>query len=159
MAGKPKGAETQDERTRIAHGLLCKFWPDWKIRDSLQLRYGVSRRTADRIMSRARALLSEAGGTTKQEKRDQVTAIIEDLIGDPGTDVRAKARLVKEYVELHGLRDQTPYEAPKEDVKIVVGDWRAKFRKRLESGDVSSAKKNGAGGNGAGGNGAGSGGA
>lgn len=143
MANKPKGAETDKERVDIAYALLTQFWPNWRIRDMLQLEYGFERRTADSVISRARSRISEACSTTKEEKREQVTTILEELIGDPKIDVRAKARLAKEYIELHGLRDTTPYEAPKKDVKVIVGNWRETFRKRLAKGKIISAAGNG----------------
>ena len=63
---------------------------------------------------------------------------------DANLEVREKLRAAKQLTEMLGLKDQSGYEPPKEDLEVVLDeDWRKHYENRLINGEILSAKANG----------------
>ncbi len=62
------------------------------------------------------------------------------MISDTENPTREQLRAAKQYVEMLGLKDQSGFEAPKEDLVIEMDEnWRGYYGDRLEQGKVLTA--------------------
>lgn len=140
MAGKRPPNSVVDARRDLAVACLCLCWPKWKIKDAIVSQYGVSRKSAERDVGRAREKLSEEDATPRADKRSKVSAFLEDVLGDRSIDVRHRIRAAREYTRLHGLQENPEDEGPPPEVEVELPNWRQEMIKALENKEILSAR-------------------
>jgi hypothetical protein len=137
--------EKIEERADFALKCMQMMWPTYRVLDSLQFQFGISRTAARDDMARARAKMREEDETSRSEKRSKVSAYLEEIMSSSDARVREKIRAVREYVRLHALQEVPPTAEAVDDanIEIIVPDWRAMYSEKLEAGEVKSVGNNG----------------
>jgi hypothetical protein len=99
---KPDRAE-QEERVAFTVFLLSRHARKSEIKRLLKARFGVSARTCERLLARARGLLRESTGAPPQEHRLRSYAFYLSVIRDPAATLREKMLAQKRIDKLLGL--------------------------------------------------------
>jgi len=100
-AGRPPGAEQKicDEAVQLAEELLCRREHKSKVKVVLWEKFRIQYRTAETVISRARARIMERSGKTIEEHRADAYAFYDSILRDPVADTRerivAQARIDK----------------------------------------------------------------
>jgi hypothetical protein len=129
------------ERMLFAAGCLELGWKKWRVKDGLQTQFaGISRKTAERDVGRARARLRDSQRVSKADLREELAMFYRAKMTDKEIETREQLRAAKQFVELLGLKDQSGYDPPKEDIIIELDEeWRSYYSSRLDEGKVLTA--------------------
>jgi hypothetical protein len=98
---RPTPAQLEERAAHAAH-LLSRFAYKHQIFRMLKARYGVSARTCERVLARARELLAEQAGRTREDFRRDGVAFYLSVIRDARSSVREQMEAMREILRVVG---------------------------------------------------------
>jgi hypothetical protein len=99
---KPTRAE-QEDRVAFTAFLLSRYAHKGEIKRLLKARFGVSARTCERLLARAREVLLKATGAPPEEHRLQSYSFYVSVLRDPAATLRERMLAQKRIDKLLGL--------------------------------------------------------
>jgi hypothetical protein len=111
MGKKPYHRPTradQEERCAFTAFLLSRYARKGEIKSLLKARFGVSARTCERLLARARELLLEGTGASPEEHRLRAFSFYVSVIRDPASTLRERMLAQKRIDKLLGLELRGP---------------------------------------------------
>src|SRR5690242_6202438 len=93
----------EDSRVAYTVHLLSRSLRKGEVKHLLRVRYGVSARTCERLLARARARLREQTGASPDEHRADAFAFYTSVIRDPDASLRDKLLAQKRIDKLLGV--------------------------------------------------------
>jgi hypothetical protein len=92
-----------EERIELTARLLASGMPKGQVKRRLKAEWGVSARTCETYISRAREALTKQSGQAREELHLQAAAFYKSVIETPGIELRGKMLAQWRLVKLFGL--------------------------------------------------------
>ena len=94
-------------RIKLCCDLLSRGYRKFELKGILKRQYGVSFRTCENYLSRARAMLLNEMGITREEARSQSCDLYKSIIKDPASTPREKILAPQRLDKVLGLEDHS----------------------------------------------------